>query len=183
MAHTWKKGDTVFAADAYGKVIEAKIKSVHKKDPLMPYELDLKTPLRYYPEDALFATKEEAIAFNLKDTRKKFHEAQESGRPFVGNQDAAYDADTHTFLNAEGKRVSEYYKMTKKQEDEYNHLISQVIMFCEKHALPFFAMLGTHNKKNGDWGICHSATFPSVRTTPIFDAIDAVVQQFMERDE
>ena len=74
-------------------------------------------------------------------------------------------------------------QMTKKQEEEYNKMISQIIAFCEKHALPFFAMLGTHNKKNGDWGICHSSMLPSVRTTPIFDAIDEVVHHFMGRDD
>ena len=179
---TWKKGDTVFAIDAYGQVIEAKIKAIHKKDPL-PYELDLKTKLRFYPVEELFTTREDAVAFNLRDTRKKFHAAQESGRSFVGNQDADYDEETHTFLNSDGKRISEYYTMTKKQEDEYNKMISQIIAFCEKHALPFFAMLGTHNKKNGDWGICHSSMLPSARTTPIFDAIDELVYHFMEHDD
>jgi hypothetical protein len=178
---TWKKGDTVFAINPWGKLIETTIKAVHRKEPL-PYELDLKTPMRFYSADSLFETKDEAVSANLKSTCQQFHEAQESGKPFIGEQDADYDEKTHTFLNAEGKRVSEFFTMTKRQEAEYNQLISQLIAFCEKHALPFFAVLGTYNKKSGDWGICHSSMLPSVRTPPIFDAIEALVQHFMEEE-
>lgn len=180
MAHkTWKKGDTVFATDVFGKVIEAKIKSVHKKQAL-PVELDLDHPMRFYLPNELFATREEAVSANMRATRKQFHDAQEAGQSFSGDQDTAYDANTHTFIKANGERVSEFYKITKKQEAEYNKMLSQLIDFCEEHALPFFAMLGTYNKKNGSWGVCHSLMLPGPRTPPIFDAIEGVFHMFTD---
>ena len=56
----FKKGDTVYYIAADESVKRAIISHTHPKDKEFPYELDLPVKNRFYPDDCVFATMEEA---------------------------------------------------------------------------------------------------------------------------
>lgn len=176
-----KVGDVVFAVNAKGKVIEALVKSINKKDDWAPYELNLDTKARFFARNDLFLTRDEAIASAIQSVQSRFHENLSKGNNFVGDQDAEYDEETHTFLDPSGKRISEFFSLSDEAMDEYRKLTQAMMRFCEKHSVPYFGVLCTNNTEDGCFGLALSSLFPGPRTPEVFDALEAVTKRAMGR--
>ena len=67
-------GDTVFAVDPHGKIVEATIKAIDPES-MSPYELNLDTKFRYYTLDQLYQYREEAEVELVKEDSQRMLQA------------------------------------------------------------------------------------------------------------
>lgn len=176
-----KVGDIVYAVNAKGKVIEATVKAINKKDDWAPYELNLDTKARFFTRDELFNTRDEATVAAIQSVQNTFHEKMAKGQNFAGDQDADYDEETHTFLAPTGERISEFFQLDEEAMNEYRKLTQALLRFCEKHSAPYFGVLCTNNEDNGSYGLALSSLFPGPRTPDIFDALEDLTRQAMRQ--
>lgn len=168
-------GDTVFAVDPHGKIVEATIRAIDPES-MSPYELNLDTKFRYYTLDQLYRYREEAEVELVKEDSQRMLQAMKHGDPCDGSVSCGYDKKTHTFLDNNGKRISEYFEATDEELAEYNKLISKVTAFCHKHAFPFFATACVFRNKKDRFGFVTSFISPGPRTPDVIFEMDDIFQ-------
>ena len=133
-------GDTVFAINIFGKVIEAKIKAINEDDDWLPYELDLETPSRFYARPDLYLNKRAAMVALKKQKFDEMGAALKSAKTANLTMNSEYDKDTHMFTAGNGERVSEYFDLTKDQREELAKFMSKLAEFCHKNTIPLMAV-------------------------------------------
>lgn len=176
-----KVGDTVFAVDPHGQVIEATVKSIDKEAPL-PYELNLRSKARYYPREDLYLTREEATKANIVWAHDNFQKALGTTDCYDHSADAMYDEKTGTFINSKGERISDMFCMTDEEDKEYRRLLAEMMNFCDQHSLPFFAVICTSNDQDGRVGLMHSTLMPGPRTPEIIPALERLITLTRTKD-
>jgi hypothetical protein len=118
----FKKGDKVYAVNPREKVFKATIKATHPKtQPDLPYELDLATSMRHYPENGVFATRQEAEQQLAKDNLVKVekaldqHGAMKMVQAVVPNEDGSY-------TGTGGEIIRPDFELSDKDLEEANRL-------------------------------------------------------------
>lgn len=178
---TIKVGDTVYAVDPRGHVIEATIKAIDKDAPL-PYELNIRSKARFYPREDLYLTREEATKANLLIAHDNFQKALDTTDFYDHAADAMYNEKDGTFISSSGERISDMFCMTKEEDVEYRHLLAALMDFCDKHSLPFFAVVCTSNDQEGKVGLMHSTLMPGPRTPEIIPALERLIALTRAKD-
>ena len=175
-------GDTVYAINPQGEVIEATIKSINTED-MCPYELDLKTKLRFYTADDLYSFREEAEMVLAKLDGQRVQRELDSGNPCSGCVPAGYDKRTHTFLDGTGKRISEFFEASPEIVDQYSKLISKVCSFCHKHSIPVVTVACMKRTKKGEVAFLNSSILPSARVPDILWDVDEMFRYDDDEEE
>ena len=136
----FKKGDTVYFIDAMDNVKKAVIKCVHRKTPDMPYELDIKAKNRFYPEECVFATKEEAIDGVRVDQQRRMTDAIKDGRPLELTQRLPMLEEN-----------SRFFMVSEKDRLELDKLCKAVDDYCTRNHIPFMlsVVLGRKEAEGG----------------------------------
>ena len=164
----FKKGDTVYAIDLKGNVFKSTIKCVHRKDQMLPYELDLKTKARFYPEAELFETKQEAIEFVSKDQMKAVQEALDHPAENKSHRFAIPAVFTEDSMSGcDGKMIPINFQLSDKEKEELNLLCAKLDMYCALKSIPYMMCIITANDKDGKGvhlGTRRTACFPGPRT-------------------
>lgn len=176
-----KVGDVVYAVDPHGQVIEATIKSIDKEMPL-PYELNIRSKARFYPREDLYLTREEATKANLLLAHDNFQKALGNTEFYDHSADAMYNEADGTFISSSGERISDMFCMTPEEDEEYRKLLAQMMDFCDKHSLPFFAVVCTSNDQEGKVGLMHSTLMPGPRTPEIIPALERLITLTRTKD-
>jgi hypothetical protein len=163
----FKKGDKVYAVNPREKVFKATIKATHPKtQPDLPYELDLATSMRHYPENGVFATRQEAEQQLAKDNLVKVekaldqHGAMKMVQAVVPNEDGSY-------TGTGGEIIRPDFELSDKDLEELQALAKQLDMWLAAHNVPYMMCIVT-SKKDGDdnqnVGLRRTACFPGPRT-------------------
>ena len=164
----FRKGQTVYVIGANDKIMKATIKHTHPKDELFPYELDLPVKNRFYPEDAVFATAEEAECGLQQDHMDKMTEALTEGKNIHLVSEVKANPDG-SFTDASGKKIGRFFELSDKQKKELDALCAKVDNYCVNNHLPYLMTVIMVNKKMGEGSMiqarCTSA-MPGPRTPP-----------------
>ena len=147
----FKKGDTVYYADANDTIKKAVIKCVHRKDPDFPYELDINSKNRFYPEDCVFASEEEAVDGIRGDQQRRITDAIKAGKSLNLTQNMPMKVKQSPFFMASEKERLDLDKLCRAVDD-----------YCTEHHLPFMltVVMGRKKAKGGAMEL--------VRTTSCF---------------
>lgn len=142
----FKKGDTVYAISPSDKIFRATIKCVHRSDPALPYELDITARNRFYPEDGVFVTREEAEDAYNKALAAKMADAVESGKEFQTTRKIEPDADG-VLRDRNGKELTKYFKLPQEQKKKLEELCSAVDTFCSENNIPYILTVIAESRK------------------------------------
>ena len=147
----FKKGDTVYYADANDRIKKAVIKCVHRKDPDFPYELDINSKNRFYPEDCVFATEEEAIDGIRNDQQRRVTEAIKAGKAINLTQNMPMKV-----------KQSPFFMLSEEHRIELDKLCRAVDNYCTENHIPFMLTVIMGRKKD------NGSAMELVRTTSCF---------------
>ena len=163
----FKKGDMVYAIGPTGKIFKAKIKATHQKtQPSLPYELDIKSKARHYPEDAVFDTRKEAEKQITTENLDKVEEALQH-KDSMRMVQAVTPNEDGSYYGHGGKLIKPDFSLSEKELEELNGLASQLDMWLAKHNLPYVSCIVTAKKDNKSGQhvrMRRTACFPGPRT-------------------
>lgn len=153
----FKKGDVVYYADLFDNIKKATIKCVHRKDPKLPYELDIQTKSRFYPEDAVFATEQEAFDGVRVDQQRRMTDAIKAGRPLELTQKIPLP-----------ERDSRYFMVSEKDRLELDKLCKAVDNYCSRCNIPYMltVVMGRKKSENGSMELVRTTSVFSGQRTP-----------------
>lgn len=178
----FKKGDVVYAIGPTGKIFKAKIKGVHPKlQPDMPYELDVKSRARHYPEDAVFDTRKEAEQQITKDNLSKVEDALQHKGAMRMVQAVTPNEDGSYYGNG-GQIIKPDFELTEDETKELTDLASKLDMWLASHNIPYMICIVTAKTEDDDGehvGMRRTACFPGPRTPTWLKAFYGLLEGFL----
>ena len=177
----FKKGDTVYALGLNDKVFKATIKCVHRSNKDLPYELDITARNRFYPEDAVFATQEEATAGLNASIGERMRDAIENGKEFKLSRTTEPDKDG-VLRDPNGKKITKYFKLTKAQRAKLEELCGALDEYMSQNNIPYMLTVVAESTKENDG--CkilarNSSCFPGPRCPVWLNALWDIQNELM----
>lgn len=151
----FKKGDTVYYIAADDSVKRAIISHTHPKDKEFPYELDLPVKNRFYPDDCVFATMEEANRAVKKAQQDRMSAAIRDGKELNLKQKMP-----------DVSKLSRFFMLPEKERLELDKLCRAVDDYCTDHNVPYMltVVMGRKKAKGGSMELVRTTScFPGER--------------------